>query len=146
MAQNYLALWYHLIWTTKNREPLILSEWKWDLYKHIKTYCYEKEYHLDFVNGVEDHVHLLISPKPIFALSDIVRDIKRDSYYWVKEQGLCDNFTWQDGYGALTVSPSHVNLIRNYIKKQEKHHKERTYEEELKILKFAIESTENKIQ
>jgi putative transposase len=141
MPQNYLALWYHLIWTTKNREPLLDKKWKWELYAHIKTFCTQKEYHLDFINGVEDHLHLLISPKPQFALSDVVRDIKRDSYYWVKEKGYCqDYFGWQDGYGALTVSPSHVQQIRNYIKKQEKHHKTHSFESELEQLKFVIEN------
>jgi putative transposase len=98
----------------------------------MKDYCKEKEYHLDFVNGMPDHVHLLISPKPTFALSDIVRNIKTNSYYWLKESGLVDDsFGWQDGYGAFSVSPSMLPQVRNYIKNQEKHHKTKTFEEEM---------------
>jgi len=93
--------------------------------------------------GVEDHVHLLISPKPKFSLSDIVRDIKRDSYYWVVDNKKSEEvFSWQDGYGALTVSPSQVKTVRNYIRKQEEHHQLHTYDREIKGFQLAIE--ENK--
>lgn len=136
MSQSYSSLWYHLIWSTKNREPLIENKWKWQLYEHIKEFCKIEEYHLDFINGTPDHVHLLISPKPTFALSDIVRDIKRDSYYWVKEQNLSErHFSWQDGYGVFTVSPSMVKKARNYIRNQEKHHQNKTFEQENEALK-----------
>ncbi len=140
MAQSYLALWYHLVWSTKNREALIHKDWKWDLYARIREYCKTKEYHLDFINGTEDHVHLLISPKPVFALSDIVRDIKRDSYYWVKEQKLCkSHFSWQDGYGGFTVSDSMVEKVRNYIKNQEEHHRNQTFEQEMGYFNSKIQ-------
>jgi putative transposase len=139
MAQSYLSLWYHLVWSTKHREPLIQNEWKWDLYAHIRAYCKTKEYHLDFINGTEDHVHLLISPKPTFALSDIVRDIKRDSYYWVKEHQLSPKyFSWQDGYGAFTVSNSMIEQVRNYIKNQEQHHQKQSFEEEIATFSSRI--------
>ena len=138
--KNYLSLWYHLVWSTKNRNPLIDKAWKWQLYSRMKDFCTEKEYHLDFVNGVEDHIHLLISPKPKFALSDVVRDIKRDSYYWILDNKKCDEvFTWQDGYGALTVSPSQVEKVRNYIRNQEEHHKVHTFEREIEKFQFATE-------
>jgi putative transposase len=132
MAQTYHSLWYHLVWSTKNREPLIHKDWKWELYAHIQKYCKTKDYHLDFINGKEDHVHLLISIKPSFALSDIVRDIKRDSYYWIKEQQLTSShFSWQDGYAAFTVSNSIVEKVRNYIKNQEEHHRKQGFDDEI---------------
>lgn len=138
-TQNYLCLWYHLVWATKHRQPFIKKEWKWDLYKHIRSYCVQKGYHLDFINGIEDHVHLLISPKPQFAISDIVRNIKVDSYYWLKESGYVGaDFGWQDGYAALTVSASHVQRVRNYIKKQEKHHAKKDFDTEITDWKMAI--------
>jgi putative transposase len=145
MAQSYLSLWYHLVWSTKNREPMIDKAWKWELYDHIKSYCKHKAYHLDFINGTEDHVHLLISPKPIFALSDIVRDIKRDSYYWIKEQGFsAQHFSWQDGYGAFTVSISMVETVRNYIRNQEELHKKQSFEHEIEYFEKIMNSTPQK--
>jgi putative transposase len=132
MRQSYVSIWFHLVWSTKNRERFIQDAWKWQLYSHMKEYCKEKDYYLDFVNGMPDHVHLLISPKPTFALSDIVRNIKTNSYYWLKESRLVDDsFGWQDGYGAFSVSPSMLPQVRNYIKNQEKHHKTKTFEEEM---------------
>lgn len=140
MAQSYISLWYHLVWSTKNREPLIQESWKWELYAHVREYCCKKEYNLDFINGTEDHVHLLISPKPIFAISNIVRDIKRDSYYWIKEQNLASNhFSWQDGYGAFSVSSSMLTQVRNYIKNQEEHHRKQTFEQEIAFFESKID-------
>jgi putative transposase len=139
MAQSYLAIWYHLVWSTKHREPFIDKKWKWQLYDHIREYCKTKGYHLDFINGTEDHVHLLVSPKPVFAISDVVRDIKRDSYYWIKEQKLCQNhFSWQDSYGAFTVSNSMVGQVRNYIRNQEEHHQKQTFEQEIEFFERKI--------
>jgi putative transposase len=139
MPQNYTAIWFHLVWSTKNRFPFIQKSWKWELYKHIKEYCETKNYHLDHINGIEDHIHLLISPKPNFAVSDIVRNIKTDSYYWIKEKGYCaDEFGWQDGYAAFTVSPSQVDIVRKYIRNQEIHHQDKTFEEEIKWFETLI--------
>ena len=128
-----------MVWSTKNREPYIDKSWKWQLYDHIREFCKQKEYHLDFINGTEDHIHLLISPKPVFSLSNVVRDIKRDSYYWVKEQNLCSiHFSWQDGYGAFTVSNSMLTQVRNYIKNQEEHHRKMNFEEEMLFFEKQI--------
>lgn len=139
MAQSYHSLWYHLVWSTKHREPLIQPEWKWELYTHIREFCKTKAYHLDFINGTEDHIHLLISPKPTFALSNVVRDIKRDSYYWVKDRQLTTrHFSWQDGYGAFTVSNSMIEKVRNYIRNQEEHHQKQSFEEELNYFASII--------
>lgn len=133
---NYTALWYHLVWSTKHRAFLIDKEWKWNLFTYLKVYCKEKEYYLDYINSMPDHVHLLISPKPKFALSDIVRNIKVTSYYWLKDENLCkEDFGWQDGYAAFTVSPTQVHKVRNYIKNQEEHHQNYDFEQELMILR-----------
>lgn len=133
MGQSYIAIWFHLVWSTKNRESFIHNSWKMELYKHIKEYCQKKEYHLDFINGMSDHIHLLISPKATFAISDIVRNIKTDSYYWIKENKYStDAFGWQDGYGVFSVSPSQVGKVRNYIKNQEIHHQKYNFNDEIK--------------
>ena len=72
-----------------------------------------------------DYLHLLVSPKPHISISNIVRDIKRDSYFWIIENGFCgDEFGWQDGFGAISVSPSQSPVVRKYIQNQEKHHQE----------------------
>ncbi len=130
--QTYFSLWVHLVWATKNREPLITAELKWPLYKQIKQISNQGGYHLDFVNGVEDHIHLLYSLKSTQTVSALVKHVKGNSWVWVREQHLSNNyFSWQDGYGALSVSPYEVPKIRNYIRNQEAHHAKQSFEEEL---------------
>lgn len=134
--QTYSALWIHLIWSTKNRQPIISQKLKYKLYDQIREICLDKTYHLDFINGIEDHIHLLISLSPKFSVSNVVKDIKGISQKWVVDSGLIEEyFEWQDGYAVVSVSPSNVQKVRNYIKNQEKHHKKMTSEEELNNIK-----------
>lgn len=134
--QTFTSIWIHLVWSTKNREPLIYKHIKYKLYDQIRKISYDKGYHLDFINGIEDHVHLLISLDPKFAISDMVKNIKGLSWEWMRKKKLIEEyFSWQDGYSGFSVSPQHINKIRNYIKNQEQHHKNMDFEEELKILK-----------
>lgn len=94
----------------------------------------------EIVGGVEDHVHLLASLRPVHRLADVMRDLKKDSTNWVKEN-FDRRFAWQEGYAAFTVSPSATDAVRNYIAKQEQHHFRHSFVEELKELleKVGIE-------
>ncbi len=148
--QKYYALWIHLVWTTKNRQLLISNKLKMPLYKKIQEICKEKGYHLDFINGVEDHIHLLISLNPKFAVSDVVKNIKGLSQKWARESELIeDYFEWQDGYAVISVSPSVVPKVRNYIRNQEKKHKKETltFDEELELFveSSSVIANENNI-
>ena len=132
MPQNFHALWVHLVWSTKNRAPLITKEIKWPLYKKIKEICKEKGDYLDHINGVEDHLHLLMEIKPKFPISDVVKNIKGLSWEWMRAQHLSKNyFSWQDGFAAISVSPSQLNKVRQYIRNQEAHHKKISFESEM---------------
>jgi putative transposase len=139
MPQNFSSLWVHLIWTTKNREPLITKKIKWPLYNKIKEICREHEYYLDHINGIEDHVHLLVGIKPKHSISDVVKNIKGLSWEWMRKENISENyFSWQDGFAAFTVSPSELNKVRAYIRNQEKHHKKMSFENEINIFKKNI--------
>ena len=130
-GQTYHALWVHLVWSTKNRQPLIVPGLKYKLYDILREIAREKGYYLDFINGVEDHVHLLMGIKPRYAISDVVKDLKGISHTWVRNNHLSDEyFHWQDGYAAISVSPDRVQTVRGYIKKQERHHRKHTFEDE----------------
>ena len=132
MPQNFHALWVHLIWSTKNREPLITKQIKWLLYKKIKEICKETNYYLDHINGTEDHLHLLMEIKPRFAISDVVKNIKGLSWEWMRAQNLSKNYlSWQDGFAAISVSPSQLNRVRQYIRNQEARHKKLSFESEM---------------
>jgi putative transposase len=85
------------------------------------------------VGGVEDHVHLLASLRPVHRLADVMRDLKKDSTNWVRDN-FDQRFTWQEGYAAFTVSSSNIISVRNYIANQEIHHRKRSYSRELSEL------------
>ena len=85
------------------------------------------------VGGVEDHVHLLASLRPVHCLADVMRDLKKDSTNWVKEN-FDPRFAWQEGYAAFTVSPSATDAVRKYIASQEAHHSKHSFVDELREL------------
>ena len=82
------------------------------------------------VGGVSDHIHILLGLKATHSLSDIIRDIKRQSSLWVHETIGQKSFAWQEGYGAFTVSPTHREAVRGYIQHQGEHHRQKTFQEE----------------
>ena len=87
----------------------------------------------EIVGGVADHVHLLVSLRPVHCLADVMRDLKKDSTNWAKEK-LDRTFAWQEGYAAFTVSPTATAGVREYIANQEAHHAKRSFVVELKEL------------
>jgi len=87
----------------------------------------------EIVGGVEDHVHLLASLRPIHCIADVLRDLKKESTNWVKEN-FDRRFAWQEGYAAFTVSPSATDSVRNYIANQEVHHGKHSFVDELRKL------------
>jgi REP element-mobilizing transposase RayT len=135
MAQSHCQLWVHLIWTTKEREPWLKKEHRWNVIAHIRERGNSKKYHIDVVNGVEDHLHALVAYKGSHSVSRIVNDLKGESSNWINKNDvlkLTHLFRWQAGYGAFSVDPKAVPTVRKYILNQEKHHKRFTLDEELK--------------
>lgn len=127
-------VWVHLVWTTKKRTPFLHSKLKTLVCQHIITQGKAKGHHIDFINGVEDHLHCLIKLKSSVSLARVVNDIKGESSNWINNNQLVEGaFNWQEGYGAFSVSPSQLPKVRNYIKNQEKHHAKRTFEQEMDL-------------
>ena len=136
MGQTYHALWVHLVWSTKYRQSLIVPSLKFKLYDKFREIAKAKEYHLDFVNGMEDHVHLLVGVKPKHAISDMGKNLKGLTYTWVNDEKLSEeHFHWQDGFAAISVSPNRVPTVRGYIKNQENHHRKTPYDQEWQTIK-----------
>lgn len=102
------------------------------MYDKMREIANEKDFRIDFINGVEDHVHLLISIQPKHSVSDIVKHLKGITNSWVnKNQLTLDYFEWQDGFSAFSVSPLQLQKVRNYIRYQEKHHKSKGFDDEM---------------
>jgi REP element-mobilizing transposase RayT len=134
---------YHIVYSTKERRPFIHDEWRSRLHSYLGGIIRGMSGIAEIVGGVEDHVHLLVSLRPTHRLSDVLRDLKKDSTNWVRVN-FARRFTWQEGYSVFTVSPSKLKVVRNYIANQQSHHARLTYIDELKGLlgRAAIEYDE----
>jgi len=119
----------HLIFSTKDREPLITPEIRNDLFAYLGGIIRELKGTALIVNGTSDHVHLLVRIRPVHAVAQIARLVKANSSKWVHEKWNT-RFAWQTGYGAFSVSESNVSVVSQYIAEQEEHHKKHTFQEE----------------
>lgn len=148
MANTYTQIYIHIIFAVKGRQNLISNNIKEELYKYITGIVTNEEQKLIAINGMPDHIHVLIGLKPNKSLSDLVRDIKANSSRLINEkQWINGKFEWQTGYGAFTYSHSQLTNVINYIQNQEEHHKTKSFKEEyIEFLKsFDIDFEENYI-
>jgi len=132
---TFTQIYYHIVFSTKNREPVLKAQMREEMFKYIRGIIKKKDCHLYRINGVEDHLHILTSLHPAIPLVDFVKDIKLASSHWIKEKRVFPNFShWQDGYSAFTHSEAEKHRILGYIKAQVEHHKRVTFQEELRKL------------
>jgi len=131
MSQSYVNLLYHIIFSTKDREPIITPKYQPRLYEYIGGIVRKQGGIALAINGMEDHVHLFAKLRQDKALSDMIRDFKSHSSGWMRKvfPDLKD-FTWQNGYGVFTVSASQAASVRKYIEDQKQKHQSRTFERE----------------
>jgi len=131
MGSTYSNLLYHVIFSTKHREPLITPTIRADLYPYIGGILRGQSGHLLEIGGIPDHVHLVIQIRPDTSVAEIVRLVKSNSSKWVNERpDASGRFAWQTGYGAFSVSVSQLSAVRSYVQEQENHHRARTFQEE----------------
>jgi len=128
---SYLKIWIHLVWTTKNRQPLLTKKIRKPVFKHIRENANKKGIYIDFINGYKEHVHCLISLGSEQNIDKVLMLLKGESSHWINKQKLCrQKFEWQGGYYAVSVSESVLDRVRAYIKNQEVHHKKRSFNDE----------------
>ena len=133
MANTYTQIHLQLIFAVKYREAVINNIWKNELYKYISGIIQQQKHKLIIVNGVADHIHLLIGFRPHQSLADLMQDIKGSSSKWINENKFTrSKFSWQEGYGAFSYSHSHLSNVINYIKNQENHHRKIAFIDEYK--------------
>jgi len=130
MSSTHLSLHYHIIFSTKNRHPLIAEAWRERLHAFLGGAVRNVGGFPEAVGGTGDHVHLLIGLRANHTLADVLRDIKSASSHWAHETIGARNFAWQDGYGAFTVSASQVEKVKSYIAQQERHHRKQSFQDE----------------
>ena len=136
MTHSFRAHYFHLIWSTKNREPLIQPEIQLKLYNYIGSIIQKCNGSLLRTGGIYDHVHLLVGLSLPDKFSELICDIKSSSSAWMKQHSSQKYFAWQEGYGSFSVSYSSLEKVCQYISNQEEHHKTKTFDQEyLTLLK-----------
>jgi len=121
---TYTQVIYHVVFATKNRERTLDKSYREELFRYIWGIVKNHDCHLFRVNGVEDHLHILTSIHPTVSLAGLVKAIKTGTSKWIKDKKVFPKFDhWQEGYGAFTHSPREKEVLIEYIKNQEEHHR-----------------------
>jgi putative transposase len=149
MSQSLAQIYVHIVFSTKGRRPYLQdAALREELHRYLGGTCNKLECPVLCVGGVADHVHLLCRLDRTTSIAVLVRELKRESSQWLKTKSpaLAD-FYWQNGYGAFSLSPSHVDAVGDYIARQEEHHRTTTFEDEFRRLltKYGLEWDEQHI-
>jgi putative transposase len=137
MPGTYSQIYIQIVFAVKGRVSLIHSTWEERLYQYITGIVQNKEQKMLAINGMPDHIHFLIGMRPFCCLSDLIREVKKSSNDFIKDNKLTKyKFNWQEGYGAFSYSHSQLKDVISYIVNQKKHHRKKTFKEEyLEFLK-----------
>jgi len=131
MAGTFTNLLFHIVFSTRDRAPLITPQLRPELFNYIGGILREQGGILLEIGAMEDHVHLLVKIRADQSVAEIVRLIKANSSKWLNEKpDSSSRFEWQGGYGAFTVSESQVPAVRKYILAQEEHHKTKSFQDQ----------------
>lgn len=131
MTHTFSQTYYHLVWSTKHRQPFITPNVKDPLYHYLNGIIENKKCKLHIINGMPDHIHLLISLPLTMTVPELVQQIKVSSTKWLRSQfSNLKQFSWQEGLGAFSVGYSNFDSVKNYISNQEQHHQNKSFDEE----------------
>ncbi len=143
MPQSLAQIYLHIVYSTKLRQPFLAEPaLRARLHAYLAGICDHLDSPAITIGGVADHVHLLCRFGRTHSVAELVRELKRDSSKWIKTQNQeLAAFHWQDGYGAFSVSPAHVEPLKKYIADQERHHRRDTFQDEFRRLlrKYDLE-------
>lgn len=135
MPQSFAAAYMHVVFSTKNRVPMIDAEIADRLYPYCGGILRDHKCTLLQAGGIADHIHLLVSLSREMSLSELVRLVKSNSSAWVRREFPArKSFAWQAGYGAFSVSHSQLDVVREYIVQQARHHQRQTFQDEFRKL------------
>jgi putative transposase len=145
MPQSLAQILVHLVFSTKNREPVLADDIRDELHAYIGGIVENLHGTLLKSGSVADHIHLLIAHPRTCAPSDLVKEIKTGSSKWLKtKSSTYENFHWQGGYGMFSISPAHRQAVEQYIGNQAEHHRKVTFQEEYRrmLKKYGIQYDE----
>ena len=131
MANTYTQIHIQFVFAVKFRDAVIHSSWKDELYRYMTGIIQNNKHKLIAINGMPDHIHILIGMRPTQSISDLMQDIKGSSSKWINQKGFIKGkFEWQEGYGAFSYGKSQVKDVIAYIENQEQHHSKKTFRDE----------------
>lgn len=131
MGQSLVKNYVHIVFGTKHRKPIIREYIEQELHSYLGGICNHLECQVIIVGGYTDHIHILCLLSKKITLAKLVQEIKCNSSKWIKTKGSeFSNFYWQDGYGAFSVNPSEIEVVKKYIANQKEHHSKKTFQKE----------------
>jgi putative transposase len=136
MSQSLAQVYLHLVFSTKGRQPFLFDfALRDEIHRYLGGVCNHLQCPVLRVGGVADHVHVLCRLTRSISIADLVQQMKRDSSKWLKSRTVPPGkFQWQNGYGAFSVSPGHVEALIAYIQNQAEHHKVESFQDEFRRL------------
>ena len=135
MAQSLSQVVLHIIFSTKNRSPLLTDDIIGEMHRYLATATRDQGWECYRVGGVADHVHLLVRQPRAEKLSAFIGHIKRNSSKWIHGKGgEFEGFAWQDGYGAFSIGYSQIESVIKYIDNQKEHHRKLSFQEEYRLV------------
>lgn len=145
MPQSLSYLLTHIVFSTKDRNPVLDATVRPALHAYLATVARNVDCECFRVGGVADHVHLAVRLSRTITMAQLIEELKTSSSKWLKTQSpALTTFSWQRGYGAFSVGPSDLNALLHYIDTQEEHHKTRTFQDEYRafLKKYGIDFDE----
>lgn len=145
MSHTFSKIWLHVLWSTKNRQPLISQKLEPALYDFIRNEFEEMGCKVSAINGIADPIHCLLEISPQKSISDVIKQVKGSSSHFVNQSDLIsEKFAWQTGFTVFSVSESVVDKVKRYIENQKAHHSKQSAEDELtaflKIHQMEVEN------
>ena len=148
MANTYSQIHLQFIFSPRFRASLIDPGWEIEMFKYISGITHKNKHKMLAINGMPDHIHLLVGFSTTQSIADFMQDVKADSSEWINDKKLCKSrFEWQGGYGVFSYSKSQIPKVVHYIQNQKDHHKKITFLDEYKLFleKFEVDFQEKYI-
>jgi putative transposase len=145
MGQSLVKNYIHIVFSTKQHEPLIQAAYEDELHRYLGGICKNLECHSIKIGGYADHIHILCLLSKKVALIKLIEELKSHSSKWIKTKDeLFRNFYWQNGYGAFSINPTEVDTVIAYIAGQHAHHEKKTFQDEMRafLKKYQMEFDE----
>jgi REP element-mobilizing transposase RayT len=146
MGQSLAQIYLHIVFSTKDRHPFLQeTKVREAMHNYLKGICKKQDCPWLAVGGVGDHVHIACRLSKNLGASSFIKELKQGSSVWVKtEFQTMSSLHWQNGYGAFSVSPSHLAALRRYIENQQVHHSRESFQDEFRRLlkKYDVEYDE----